>query len=198
MNWNDVKSRLSSGAYSEIFERAIVGRRPWIFESDAQFQDWRKGLDSLTKKAVVEVKIVGSAATGFTLSPLKEPGRPFRKISSWNDETSDIDLALIGNRLFEQGWDAILDIDRASSLGGSESAKRTRLNIYNGFAAFKALPRGSSAAQWILGIQSLLARTPPLRGYPLRFRVYRRMADLRAYHVWSLKKLHAKLSGEPR
>jgi hypothetical protein len=55
------------------------------------------------------------------------------------------------------------------------------------------IPRNTEPARVVLSAMSVAGRSPPLRGYRIRTRVYRRFEDLREYHVSSLRQLRARL-----
>ncbi len=192
MNWNNVRELLGVQPHSEIVDALIINRRPWIFESDEDYADWQGFLQEVLGNANVKLMIVGSAATGFSLSPLK-PGRPFRAIGL-RGGSSDIDIAVLDSTLFEHSWNALIDHDRAKGFGGSEDAHRLRVGVYNGFVAANRIPRATTASQALAQIRTTLNRKPPLRGYPLSFRIYRRLVDLRAYQTRSLNQLHAEVA----
>jgi hypothetical protein len=191
MDWAEVCRQLDQHAYREVADRAILNRRPWIFASDGDYGAWQALIRDVLGAEAVEIRIVGSAATGFSLSPLK-PGRPFRALGGRADN-SDIDLAVISPQLFEGSWNALITYDREIGFGGSDDANRMRMGVYNGFITSRAIPRSTPASRWFTKISAAVNRVPPFRGYPLRFRAYRRMDDLRAYHVHSLRQLHATM-----
>jgi hypothetical protein len=139
------------------------------------------------------IRIVGSAATGYSLSPLK-PCRPFREASILGEAQSDIDIALIDPNLFTAVWDEIVARDRARHLGGTDDTRdRIRFEIYHGLVGQQNIPRNTEPARVVLSAMSVAGRSPPLRGYRIRTRVYRRFEDLREYHVSSLRQLRARL-----
>ena len=140
------------------------------------------------------VLIVGSAATGFSLSPLK-PGRSFRQLPSASGQTSDIDVALVDTKLFSTAWDTIISLDRSGRLGVRGDAKsKIRLDVYWGLVGQYSVPHNTDAARRIRSAMTVAARVPPLRGYPVRCRVYRRVEDLRSYHTDSLRQLRRELT----
>lgn len=192
MDWLEIQKRLAQRAYREVADQAVLNRRPWIFATDGDYAVWQQLISTVLAEATVDIKIVGSAATGFSLHPEKA-GRPFRALNG-PEKSSDIDVALVNAKLFEGAWDAVIASDRQVSLGGSKDTQRMRRNVYNGFLASHWVPQRTSAAQWLLRIQAAIGRIPPFRGYPLRFRAYRRLVDVYAYHTLSLQQLHSALT----
>jgi hypothetical protein len=195
---DELKALLNERSDTDFVDRELLGRRPWIFDSDASFITWRGTIAAELGCPPDTVCIVGSAATGYSLSPLK-PGRPFRPTSDPGAPSSDIDLALVDAGLFTAAWDVIVLHDRARRLGGSDDARsRTRLDMYWGVVGHRSVPVNTDPARRILTAISAVGRLPPLRGLPVRCRVYRRLDDLRAYHVNSLRQLRFELSGQGR
>ena len=193
MTREELKHLLDSRTDAEFVEGELLERRPWIFQADAEYELWRGAVAQSLALPQQNVRIVGSAATGYSLSPLKA-GRPFRP-AHVNDRSSDIDVAFLHPGLFEATWDLILLNDRARALGGSdESRAMLRLDIYWGLIADRNVPKGTDPARRILAALGIAGRLPPIRGYPVRCRIYRRLEDLRAYHVASLRRLRSELA----
>src|SRR5579864_7616044 len=100
MTRDELRLALDSQSDGEFVEREIIDRRrPWIFDADEDHQAWRASVAGELGLGPDSIYIVGSAATGFSLSPLK-PGRPFRQLGGADEQTSDIDIALIDSSLF--------------------------------------------------------------------------------------------------
>jgi len=194
MTTDKLRSLLNSRTDAEFVEHEILVRRPWIFDADETYQAWRTSVASELGLGPDNVRIVGSAATGFSLSPLK-PGRPFRRLAGADDRTSDIDIALISPNLFVAAWETILSFDRSHRLRvAKEDVGKIRLDVYWGLVGQHSLPRNTDPARKILTAMTVAGRMPPLRGYPIRCRIYRRVEDLRAYHTDSLRHLRRQLA----
>lgn len=177
----------------EFIDGQLLGRRPWIFDADERYNAWRRGISHTLGIDAGAILIVGSAATGYSLSPLK-PGRPFRPASILGQAQSDIDIALIDPNLFTAVWDEIVMRDRRFHLGGTDDTRdRIRFEIYHGLVGQQNIPRNTEPARILLSAMSDAGRSPPLRGHRIRTRVYRRLEDLRAYHLSSLRQLRARL-----
>jgi hypothetical protein len=192
MTPDELRALLAGHPDSEFVEHQLLTRCPWIFESDDGFNTWCRAVTAPLGLAPESVRIVGSAATGFSLSPLK-PGRPFRSMAS-EIPHSDIDIAFIDANLFQGAWNIILNFDRTRSLGVSlDTRNKIRIYIYWGTISQQSLPRNTEPARILLTATSVAGISPPLRGYRIRSRIYRRIDDLRAYHVDSLRQLRAQL-----
>lgn len=193
MTREDLRILLSNQSDVDFVEREIFGRCPWIFEDEKLYEPWRRFVASQLGLAADSVWIVGSGATGYSLSPLK-PGRPFRALANGIGATSDIDIALVAPQVFLSAWDTLLSFDRLRQLGGSiEDREKIRRDVYWGLVGQQSIPLNTGAARSVVVAMSAAGRTPPIRGYPLRCRVYRRIEDLRAYHVNSLRQLRVEL-----
>jgi len=195
MTREDLRLLLGVRADSDFVEHEILGRRPWIFAADEPYRRWRESVGSSLGLARESVWIVGSAATGYSLSPYK-PGRPFRALGGPEEttaETSDIDIAIVAPELFLLAWETILSFDRKRLLGGAEYRGKIRLDVYWGLVGSKTIPRNTGPARSVMTAMAAAGRIPPIRGYPLTCRIYRRLEDLRAYHENSLRSLRTEL-----
>jgi hypothetical protein len=192
MTKDELKQLLASRDNDEFIDAELLNRRPWIFGADAEHNSWCTSVADVLEIEKDHIHIVGSAATGFSLSPLK-PGRPFRKLGS-HARASDIDLAITSKELFEEAWNTIVSLDRRLSLGiAKEEREKMRTDVYWGLVAQRSLPANTVSARRLLTAVSVATKTPPIRGHVIRCRVYRRKDDLKAYHVSSLRQLRAEL-----
>jgi len=193
MTREDLRVLLNKQNDVEFVEREVLGRCPWIFGDEKLYEMWRRLVADQLGLANESVWIVGSGATGYSLSPFK-PGRPFRALTSSVGATSDIDIALVAPEVFASAWDTILTFDRLRRLGGSiEDREKIRRDVYWGLVGQQSIPLNTGAARTVITAMAAAGRTPPIRGYPLRCRIYRRLEDLRAYHVNSLRQLRVEL-----
>jgi hypothetical protein len=189
----ELKGILANQPAHEFVEREILTRCPWIFDAEQDYQAWLGAVAAELAADPRSIRIVGSAATGYSLSPLK-PGRPFRRLSSLGTRSSDIDVAFLDADLFREAWDTIVLFDRQRRLGVALDIRtKIRLDVYWGAIGQHSLPRNTDTARRFLTALSILSRRPPLRGYQVRCRVYRRIDDLRAYHIDSLRQLRVQL-----
>ena len=70
-----------------------------------------------------------------------------------------------------------------------------RCGVYWGFLSDFNVPSNTDPARKILKAKAVAGRTPPLRGRTINVRVYRRLHDLRGYHLSSLRSLRKELRG---
>src|SRR5258708_25720991 len=100
MTRGELKALLEAQTDGEFVDDRILAVCPWIFAMAADYDKWRRLLADELALQPESIRIVGSAATGFSLSPHK-PGRPFRRVTGESSQSSDIDLALMDQSLFE-------------------------------------------------------------------------------------------------
>jgi len=197
MQISELRSVLNSVSIERFVETQILGIVPWIFEDDHNaYARWR---NRIALEAGVEpncLYVVGSAATGFSLSPQKA-GRMFRTLSVSGADRSDIDVAVASEDLFLRAWNSILLIDRGSRPSGLQGFRgKIRENVYWGHISEKAIPRNTSPSRQIRSMKTACTRESPFLGYSVSLRVYRRDVDLRGYQVWSVRKLRSTLNAE--
>jgi hypothetical protein len=184
---------------SRFVEEQLLGAVPWIFGADGEaFSDWRREVAKAARIDQGAVYLVGSAATGYSLSP-KKPGREFVPVGGGH-RPSDIDIAVVDPALFERTWNTIVSYDRKRSLlralgegGGQYEFRdrlgRIRLQVYWGTIASSHTLPGTPEAQRLRSLFAATTRRAPFQGHVVRARVYRRRRDLVAYHMQSLEQL---------
>lgn len=192
MTKDELKELLAGRRNEEFVDTEILNRRPWIFAVDAEHDSWCASVATALEIEKQHIHIVGSAATGYSLSPLKA-GRAFRKPTT-DTQASDIDLAITSKELFEEAWNTVIAFDRRMRLRMSSSERdKMRTDVYWGLVGQRSLPANTDAARRILTAVSAATNAPPVRGHIVRCRIYRRKNDLTAYHVSSLRQLRAVL-----
>lgn len=112
----------SSPSHRAFVEENLLARVPWIFQGDATlFNAWRAAAAREVHIARENVFLVGSAATGFSLSPSK-PGKDFRRaVSGASYRPSDLDIAIVDSTFFQEAWNTIVRFDRGRGLGSIPS-----------------------------------------------------------------------------
>jgi hypothetical protein len=194
MTKQELRDLLANRSDLDFVRRDVFGRRPWIFDSDESYNLWRETIASELRLDGNNILVVGSAATGFSLSPLK-PGRPFRSLNDPSGGASDVDMVILNENLFTRAWDIIVSFDRGRRLGfGEDSRAKIRLDVYWGLVATWSIPENTDPARSVLTALSTAGRIPPIRGHMITCRLYRRREDLEAYHVNSMRLLRLELS----
>jgi hypothetical protein len=193
MNTEELKNFIRGRKTDEFVDTEVLNRRPWIFATDAQHDQWCRSVAEALNVDPADIRIVGSAATGYSLSPYKA-GRPFRNLAE-RGRTSDIDLAITSDDLFEDAWNTIVTRDRGRTLSMTgDQRDKMRTDVYWGLVAQKSLPGNTDSARRLLTALARATVVPPIRGYLVRCRIYRRREDLKAYHVASLRQLRLDLN----
>jgi predicted nucleotidyltransferase len=193
MSFEEARALLANNSDKEITKRMLADV-PWIFHGDGTlFAAWRAAVAGVSAMLAPEaVFLVGSAALGYSLSPLK-PGRDFRS-GSLASERSDIDLAIVSHDLFIAAWERVADRDRSLLLGGTEESRsKLRSDVYWGHIYSRSVPCGTQSSQIVRGAIAATQQKPPFRGYDVRARIYRTRIDLAEYHVHSLAVLRREL-----
>jgi predicted nucleotidyltransferase len=152
------------------------------------------------------VYLVGSAATGYSLSPLKA-GRPFKRRSAEHPYASDIDIVIVNQGLFMQMWNVLLNFDRTRRLvpllprpeaDRTRPIDKLRADVYWGTVQHRLTPAGTEGARRVRLLLGTTTRELPFLGYVAKARVYRRVEDLEAYHEQSARQLAHALRQEQR
>jgi len=167
----------------------LLHRTPWIFQSDREYVTWRVELAEDLQVDPFAIVIVGSACTGYSLNPAKE----FRKFN----QASDIDVAIVSHRHFEDSWRWLRDLKPADLLTGSLEAdmfKWHRRNlVFDGtIATDRLLSRLPFGPIWASGLNKASSRLPS-QGHAVKGRIYRDFESLRSYHVKNIAGLRRDL-----
>jgi hypothetical protein len=208
MNRTELRTLIESAtSFISFFETQVLTPIPWIFKGEAQhFQDWRQRACGAIGVAENAIFLVGSAATGYSLSPSKA-ARAFKPVSPQEPRPSDIDIAIVDQVLFLEAWDSIVASDRKRTLGRiivkigiqnsiREDIDKLRLDIYHGAIANKFALPGTSISQRFRGLFSAITRQPPFQGHRTNARIYRRHQDFISYHEQSLRQLLTSLQSK--
>ena len=190
-----LRTELNSTPAELFVDSKILGIVPWIFENDeAAFKSWEKRLSSETGVELGSIFVVGSAATGFSLSPQK-PGRAFRTLSVTTSDRSDIDLAIASEELFIAAWNTVLNIDRNLKISKADDYNgKMRIGVYWGHVSEKVIPKGTEVSRRLTVLKAACTKESPFMGYSVSSRLYRRRVDLRGYQIWSIRKLRTALN----
>lgn len=170
----------------EAVSRGIFDRLPFAFESKQQYLRWR---DELAKHMEVDgrdIILVGSAATGRSLSAQKQFG-VFRS-------QSDIDVAVVSSHHFDLAW-RWFRTTNLNYLTGIDAHTKERFNahrqhyIFDGVVAADIFlgyfPFGQAWMSGMVRCQDLLPSA--LQGRKLRTRIYRDFQSLRQSQVEAVR-----------
>lgn len=139
------------------------------------------------------VQIVGSAKTGYSLSPQKIL-KPFHD----SDEklklpSSDIDIAIISERLYNFYWDKLRQARRIQTI---HYYNRIVSSIFRGFINDKDILHINETKElWIKTMSPVNIELQDNLGFihPITYRLYRSWTDLEEYQIDSIIKAKEKL-----
>jgi hypothetical protein len=137
------------------------------------------------------VIVVGSAATGYSLSPHKN-------FSAFSPR-SDIDVAIVSQRHFDDAWRWLRELGPVKLLkrGTLEhdmlNWHRRNLVFDGAIATDKLLSRLPFGPKWASGLGRAGKREPTV-GRAIKARIYRDFESLRQYHVSGINDLKIQIS----
>jgi hypothetical protein len=188
-------TEVESGALpSELVSRIVLERLPFTFDTKEQYFRWRHMLAEGLQVDPRDIVLVGSAATGRSLSARK-------KFSMFNRK-SDVDIAIISPAHFDRAWHWFRRVNPA--LLGFDPEQLRLFNrhregyIFDGMIAANVflsyLPFG---AEWNRELQRSEQYLPPsLRGRVLSVRIYRDSEALRRAQLEALLSYQGYLRGK--
>lgn len=135
----------------------------------------------------VEVVLVGSCKTGFSLRDKPERGRPRY---SFVEQGSDLDIVVVSERLFGEVWDAVFDYGCTSSAyRTSPEATQFRNMLFHGWMDPRGLPPGRNFAlgdRWVQFFDGI-SRDRRFGNRRATARVYRDWSRVAAYQQIAVK-----------
>lgn len=169
-----------------LVARVILDRLPFAFDSKFQYLNWRDSLAEDLGLDGRDLAIVGSVATGRSLSSFKHFG-------VFNGK-SDIDIAVISRYHFEQAWDWFSTTD-ANIVTGLDSVGQEKFEAHREHYIFEGviaaeyflsyLPFGT---EWSKALKRSQENLPErLQGRLMRVRIYRSNSALRTTQHHSLE-----------
>ncbi len=184
----------------EFVEANLLSRTPWIFQGNVTlFHNWRQAAARAAGINDDDIYLVGSAATGYSLSPLKL-GKVFRHAKPGERYPSDLDIAIVNPGLFVTAWNILLRFDRVGSLRKliretqnfsleelHTDIQQMRWNVYWGAISDQHVVSNTNVARVLRSLFSATTRTQPFIGHGPKARIYRRREDLVGYHEQSLQ-----------
>lgn len=172
----------------DFASRQLLDRVPWLFSDRTQYIDWKTALAADLEVDPYMLLVVGSAAIGFSLSPWKR-FTPF-------GQHSDIDVAVISMRHFDDAWRWLRGLKPSQSLSRFERDMFTRHReslVFDGaIATDKLLRRLSFGPKWASALGRAGKREPTV-GRAVKVRIYRDFESLREYHVANINELKLRL-----
>lgn len=175
---------------AESASLVVLDRLPFAFPSKQSFLAWRDDLASGFGVDGKDVSLVGSAATGRSLSTRSKDGKRYGLFRP----KSDIDIAAVSPYHFEVAWRWFRTTNPLFLTGLDGEGKRLferhgENYVFNGMIAadyfLSYLPFGSSWAEAMQRSQRLLPLD--LTGRLMKVRIYRDFASLRQHQTEALR-----------
>jgi len=137
MTFEEFRAKVRAEPIQRILQKYIFGSTPICFGGDID-------LDIKLKLKISDfwgihpknLEIVGSAKTGFSLNP-DRLGKPF-------NSQSDIDIIVVSNKLFDQAWRELLQLDfkwYKLSQGEQAELQSAYATVHRGFISPDRLPK---------------------------------------------------------
>lgn len=200
-------------ALEAFADAEIMSGLPFIFANEGQLADFQAHVaNALGEEGVAQnVRIVGSARTGFSLDPDRFPV-PFR-------EASDIDIVVVHTNLFDEIWRTMLTWDyltiRNRSYQEQQWLSSRHYEVWSGwydppgwhFQERRGIelsfpdelkPLRDFAHTWFSAFRSLSRYKghPEISRHKISARLYRTRNHANMYHVSGLRALRRRLSAE--
>ena len=168
--------------YDFLVSKWVVEKIPYIFKEDYEtFLQTKLKLSKLLKVDSCSIIFVGSACTGFSLSP-------FKNLREFN-EKSDIDIAIVSHYYFDVAWHAIRNtnpFDYNTEVQSAIKEHATKFIYWGTIATDKILGIMPFAKEWIHA-QEVISKEPVFENRKVNFRLYQDHEALRAYHLRNFK-----------
>lgn len=203
MELETVKKDLLEKSEKDFFMKYIIKSYNWYF---AEYQ--KIPVDCLAERLDLlneivsqrfgigfhSIQIVGSAKTGFSLSPYKIFA-PFRETFE-GKESSDIDIALVSDYWYSLFWQKIKRTPQIYYSENQELFVRLSKSIFKGFINEKDICKiANLRVMWHryadLANKELQDRLSFV--HPITYRIYRSWEDLEDYQLYGIKKAKQQL-----
>lgn len=192
-NWFEINTKeqiltyLRDSTASDVANDLFV-KDPWIFHnrpSDAiRFQRIAHNFGLLEDDC--KMLVMGSGATGFSLSPYKL-GNRFSPSQSASVRISDLDIVLVNDLLFQKAWDDLRHEERFAN----RLSDVVRYDIYWGRVQnYNIVPR-TRVSITVRDLSSAL-RKEIFKGHKVNVRIYRTVKDLMDYNIRGVNFLKRK------
>lgn len=191
-----LKSDLRALSPKAFYVKHILKSKNWYFaqyknlQGDAfieEIDNFREIISNKLKISFHSAKIVGSAKLGYSLSPYHIL-RPFIT-SAQASRTSDIDIAIISTKMFENWWEEIRKEKELYRLHNEELYCKTAKSIYRGYINEKTMYELSGLTQhWqdVIGPVTAALQDKMSIEHPISYRIYRSWEDIQEYQIHSI------------
>lgn len=186
----DLRTAICDRNLEDLLSELLFERLPFAFSpSWDEYRGWRRHLATAINVDSSEIVIVGSAAVGYSLSPIKN-------LKAF-DSDSDIDVAVVSDHFFSEAWHHLRTVDLAiDPLTPPQRAAvidHQKRYIYWGcIATDRILPIMPFAQTW-MSARAQLSGMAPTADRDINFRIYKDFRALRTYQMQGLKRLRDTL-----
>lgn len=187
-------SDLKNLSCKDFYLKHIVRSKNWYFSSYLKIPD-NEILDKIDHFKEVVTKefnvsfhsalMVGSAKTGYSLSPKKFP----KLFGEGNNQDSDIDIAIVSNILFHKIWD---QLRTSFDTEYTYFYKKMSFSLFRGFINDKEFLRiPTMRSKWNGTLDSANKKLQDSLNFvhKINYRIYRSWEDLEAYQILGLEEI---------
>ena len=198
-----IRNDLLTMSTYDFYLKHIVKSRNWYFsdylcvpqnEIIDKMDFFKEIVSSNLKINFHSLQMVGSAKTGYSLSP-KKVLRPFHNEDTIN-ESSDIDIAIISEKLFSEFW---TKLRQTQGLHYQHYYRYITSSIFRGYINDKNIQKiDGLREEWDEMVAPInMALQDKLRfEHPITYRIYRSWEDLEEYQMLGIAK--AKIALEEK
>lgn len=182
----EFKRNLTVDNESTLYNKYLLGNEVWLFEKEMKkshkFYDELKGFMAQSLNVPMpDIAVVGSSKLGFSLNP--------KKLFAPNTEASDIDLIVVSPALFQNSWDAFLEL---SKRGHISNYPRLTSTVFQRFISLKGANTDHDFfKEWTVKMDAckkdLQTRFQIYR--EINYRIYNSWGSVEAYHTQGLRKI---------
>ncbi|TFB66180.1 hypothetical protein [Cryobacterium sp. Hz9] len=170
----------------------VIDRVPAIFSDRQSYIDWKKSIAEGLQVDPYGVILVGSACTGFSLSPQKN----FREFNA----RSDLDVAVISDRHFDEAWRYLRDL--GSDVHKLPLASKRAVNSHRSGHVFDGVIATDQFVQYLpfgktwVPVLERATISRPADGRQVKVRLYRDLFALRSYQRRGVEEARTRLIGD--
>jgi hypothetical protein len=123
MNFEEFKSYIRTHSDEEVVQFLLFDEIPYCFQNNlGLYKEFRSVICNNLSIHPQNFSIIGSAKIGFSLNVHKNIGKQF-------DESSDIDIVLVSNEMFERIWYKLLEFRKMIVYKLDEKAKQRFMEL---------------------------------------------------------------------
>jgi len=193
MNSADLMTALQERGAKYVYNHILLNENVYILEQKfaerhaTKYHELKAAVSENLEVPLKNVAIVGSAKTGYSLTP----GRNFNKFN----EESDLDLVVVSKELFEQLWENHLEFKNSFMRGRNYSYSDVAKGVFRHFISISDKAISSEMqdyfSSWINRVSQLKKiieqefRTPS----EINYRIYDNWKYVEQYHTDGLNAL---------